>query len=124
MTEHTAQIISDSIAGTALIELRNALIQQAIHYTQIRLQWRNISVDQRLEMNGRRTKAHNAFIDCCNILSRNMSKIGENINWREDLGTERRYIGDLACWIYAFENPNDICVETVRELALKAISAR
>jgi hypothetical protein len=49
-----------------------------------------------------RTAAHNAFIDSCNILSRQMAKSEESTAWRGTLGTDRREIGDFACFIALF----------------------
>ncbi|MGC8624401.1 MAG: hypothetical protein ACP5VQ_03945 [Phycisphaerae bacterium] len=49
-----------------------------------------------------RNCAHNAFIDACNILARNMAKVGEDATWRQTLGDERKTIGDLACYIHCF----------------------
>jgi len=46
-----------------------------------------------------RTIAHDIFIDCCNIFSRNMAKNGEDVSWRNKLGDNRQTIGDFACFV-------------------------
>jgi len=46
-----------------------------------------------------KTVSHDAFIDSCNILSRNMAKAGEDNSWREVLGDNRKEIGDFACYL-------------------------
>jgi len=53
-------------------------------------------------MDQRRTLAHNAFIDACNIMSRNMGKNDEDNSWRAALGEDRKVIGDFACYIHCF----------------------
>jgi len=53
-------------------------------------------------MDRARTAAHNLFIDTCNVMSRNMAKAGESIEWRANLGTDRKEIGDFACFIVLF----------------------
>jgi len=52
-------------------------------------------------MEAGRTAAHNALIDACNIMSRNMCETDEGIEWRRELGDERKRIGDFACWLHA-----------------------
>ena len=51
-------------------------------------------------MDPERTRAHNALIDCCNILSRNMRTAGEDNSWRVALGDDRKAIGDFACLLH------------------------
>ena len=58
--------------------------------------------EQRREMEQDRTTAHNAFIDACNILNRQMAKSGESPHWRELLGADRKEIGDFACFVVLF----------------------
>ena len=60
------------------------------------------SLDQRKEMDQRRTLAHNSFIDACNIKSRNMGQNDEDNSWRAELGDDRKIIGDFACHIHCF----------------------
>ena len=90
------------IGSTALAELRLDLECAAIEYSNIRVQWRLALPEQRIEMDRPRTDAHNLFIDACNVLSRNMAKNGESIEWRANLGTDRKDIGDFACFIALF----------------------
>ena len=90
------------IGSTALAELRLDLERAAIEYSNIRVQWRLALPEQRSAMDRARTAAHNLFIDACNVLSRNMAKNGESIEWRATLGTDRKEIGDFACFIVLF----------------------
>ena len=102
MTYTTAVDCWKQIEASKLTALRLELIRAAIHYSAQRVQWRLVSPESRLEMSPARTAAHNAFIDVCNILSRNMLKSGEYNQWRNTLGTDRKDIGDFACYIVLF----------------------
>lgn len=90
------------IGDSQLTELRLELVRAAISYSTHRVQWKLAGPEQRLEMSPARTAAHNAFIDACNILSRNMANAGESNEWRSLLGDNRKEIGDFACFIVLF----------------------
>jgi len=92
--------IFEEISDTTCIELKNELINLAIRYSRIRVDWKLSDTRQRLEMEDSRSRCHDAFIDSCNILSRNMEKSGEYTKWREKLGNDRKVIGDFACYIH------------------------
>jgi len=47
-----------------------------------------------------RTIVHNAFIDCINILARNMGAADEDAEWHGMLKSDRHEIGKFACWVY------------------------
>ena len=57
------------------------------------------SAEARAELETARSSAHDAFIDACNILSRNMAARGESVEWRQELGDDRKRIDDFACWL-------------------------
>lgn len=99
MNYNDASNIYSAFKGTSLLKLKSNLIKSAIRYSHLRVEWRLIDLEARKNMNQERTFAHNAFIDSCNILSREMSKIGENNKWRLLLGNERETIGDFACYL-------------------------
>ena len=96
-----ARKIRAGIDETILEGLRRALYRKALDYAHIRATWAFLSDGERLEKDRGRTLAHNAFIDACNILSRNMAKAGEDNAWRTLLTDERKTIGDFACWLHA-----------------------
>lgn len=77
------------------------LIKKAFRYARIRADWALMDTEQKQTRDLERTAAHNAFIDACNILSRNMAGQGLDIKWREQLGYDRKVIGDFACYIHA-----------------------
>jgi len=82
--------------------LRSELFKKGLEYARIRAHWMVASSEQRKEMDQRRTLAHNAFIDACNIMSRNMGINNEDNSWRAELGDDRKIIGDFACYIHCF----------------------
>ncbi len=102
----TARICFETIREADLPQklqpLRRDFYNKAVDYALIRAQWQLSSREQRIDMDQRRRLAHNAFIDACNILSRNMGAEGEDNSWRADLGDDRKIIGDFACYIHCF----------------------
>lgn len=77
------------------------LIKNAVRYAHLRVDWYLADLTNRFEIDVERTRAHNAFIDSCNILSRNMQLSNEDISWRALIGNDRKQIGDFACFIHA-----------------------
>jgi hypothetical protein len=95
----SARAIFDHLNSTTLGGLRDQALKAAVRYAHMRADWYSMSLEQRKEADRTRTAAHDAFIDSLNILSRNMAKAGEDVQWRADLGSDRKTIGDLACYI-------------------------
>lgn len=81
--------------------LVQTLIKNAIRYSRLRVDWFLSDFEGQTELDDERTYAHNAFIDSCNILSRNMQLSGEDYTWRAAIGKDRKQIGDFACLIHA-----------------------
>lgn len=77
----------------------NSMINRACRYASIRCDWEFMSREERMEADPGRTSAHNAFIDSLNILSRLIKSDGIETPWREQLGEERKRIGDFACFV-------------------------
>lgn len=102
LTYETAKHCYGLILESEQTALRRELFQKALEYSRIRAQWMVMTIDQKKEMDQRRTLAHNSFIDACNIMSRNMGKNDEDNSWRADLGDDRKIIGDFACYIHCF----------------------
>lgn len=92
----------EAIRATQHESLRHDLIRAAVNYAHYRAEWFLAEPEQRREMEQDRTTAHNAFIDACNILNRQMAKSGESPHWRELLGADRKEIGDFACFVVLF----------------------
>lgn len=100
MNYKTAEIILKQIVTTKLEDLKNNLIQKAVKYARLRVDYQLTPVDSRNEIGSLRTIAHNAFIDSCNILSRDMADNDEDVTWRKMLGDDRKIIGDFACYLH------------------------
>lgn len=96
------EAIRDAELPVKLLPLRRDLYLKVIEYAHIRAQWQLAPREQRMEMDQRRTLAHNAFIDSCNIMSRNMGAEGEDNSWRVELRDDRKLIVDFACYIHCF----------------------
>lgn len=78
-------------------ELRRDVLERAFRYTEYRFQWGLYLPEERAENDGRRTSAHNAFMDAVNIYVRYMNGIRGTA--LEGMGPDRRENGDLACRI-------------------------
>ncbi|MCA1789595.1 MAG: hypothetical protein LC667_07000 [Thioalkalivibrio sp.] len=95
-----AEEIYEAIQETQFTSLADALVTAGVRYARIRTDYKLATVEKRGEMEDTRTRSHTAFIDCCNILSRNMAKAGENNAWRNKLGDDRKLLGDFACHLH------------------------
>lgn len=101
MTHENARNVLEAIERSQLGDLRQQMLEAAVRYAGLRAAWALAAPDARTAMDADRTAAHNAFIDSCNIMSRNMAKHGEDNRWRAALGDDRKTIGDLACHLHA-----------------------
>lgn len=86
--------------STKLTDLKTDLIEAAIRYARIRVDWLIADAEKQRSTSEDRTAAHNAFIAACDILGRNMDKNGEDGSWRAELGQDRQRIGDFACYLH------------------------
>ena len=77
----------------------NDCIGKAFEYAYVRNRWELMSREERMEIDSSRTAMHNGFITSLNILARIAGNEGVDNSWREDLGEERKRIGDFACFI-------------------------
>ena len=98
----TANSAYQSILTSHLGDVRKTLFKAAVRYATIRGEWHFLSREEREETDTERTAAHNHFIDCCNILSRQQALQNEDTTWRTDITTERKMIGDFACYLSCF----------------------
>lgn len=108
--EEALQIYNDMAAGIAqcrsaneqetaiLEEIVQDFFQRACSYAEIRAQWSFWSRERRQQEDAGRTGKHNVFIDSLNILCRLLNKEGIETPWREQLGDQRKRIGDFACF--------------------------
>ena len=101
MDPRRAEQLLQAIETSSLEELRRALLKAAVRYAHMRAEWQLAPAAERAAMDLSRGKAHDALIDACNILSRNMATRNEDVAWRAALGNERKEIGDFACHLHA-----------------------
>lgn len=93
--------INAATRGDQVLEdLKQELVAKAVAYARLRTDWALAEPVERKGMDGVRTAAHNAFIDACDILSRNLGGRGRENSWRERLGDDRKEIGDFACLVH------------------------
>jgi hypothetical protein len=92
--------IAYEIGKSGLAEKRRELFCKAVEYAQVRVEWQLSAPDERLKMEERRRSVHNAFIEACDAMCRNMQAEGEDVSWKAELGNDRKEIGDLACYIH------------------------
>jgi len=102
MIENDFRICFQAIESSKLAELSSSLFRSAVRYAHIRAEWHFMTAEEKLEEDEERTRAHNAFIDKCNILSRNQQTVGEDGAWRQLIGNDRLIIGDFACYIHCW----------------------
>jgi len=102
MNEQFFLPLFQAVDSTSLKKLRDNFYKLAIRYAVVRAQWNFISVEEKIDSNDERTRLHNTLIDSLNILSRNMLKAGETVEWRIALGDNRKVIGDFACYVVAW----------------------
>ncbi len=83
------------------LTLWQQLIEDGVFYARLRTDWKLADIQQRMAMDETRTQAHDAFIASCDILARYLRTLDRDIGWRQDLGVDRKEIGDFACYIHA-----------------------
>lgn len=63
-------LIYQGIEAAGDDELKRELYRRAVNYATIRAEWYFLTPAERIENDPKRSAAHNAFIDACNILIR------------------------------------------------------
>ena len=92
----------NDIQDSKLTDLKKMLYKAVYRYASIRTEWQFMNSAEQAESDLGRTAAHNHFIDCCNILSRQQATAGEDNQWRSEIGMERKLLGDFACYVNCF----------------------
>ncbi len=77
----------------------NDCLKRAADYTKIRNDWERMSREEKMDADEGRTMTHDRFITSLNILSRIAAMEDIDNSWRDELGEERKRIGDFACFI-------------------------
>jgi hypothetical protein len=92
--------IAYAVGRSRLADLRMQLFRKAVDYANIRVEWQLSDQDGKVLMDPVRTKAHDAFIEICDVMGQAMAGEGEDVAWRDDLGGDRKEIGDFACYVH------------------------
>jgi hypothetical protein len=95
-----AMEIWGQIKATTLTDLKQDLIDAAVRYARLRVDWLLADPEKQASIGSDRAACHNALISTCDILGRNMARNGEDASWRETLGADRQRIGDFACFLH------------------------
>lgn len=80
-------------------ELWDDFVQRCFKYTLVRCKWEFMDYQERIDADPSRTRMHDTVIDSIEILARLAKKEGMDISWRDDLGNERKRLGDFACFV-------------------------
>lgn len=102
MTIEKSKTIFEKINTTKLTSLKTELFECAMRYANTRAEWYLMNDEEKRNADELRTATHNALIDACNILSREMIKANEDASWKLGLGKDRKEIGDFAGYVHCF----------------------
>ena len=80
-------------------ELWDDFVQRCFKYTLVRCKWEFMDYQERIDADPSRTRMHDTVIDSIEILARLANKEGMDTTWRDDLGNERKRLGDFACFV-------------------------
>ena len=83
----------------AKTELWDDFIIRSYKYTLVRCKWEFMEYQERIDADPGRTRMHDTVIDSIEILARLAAKEGMDTSWRDDLGGERKRMGDFACFV-------------------------
>ena len=83
----------------AKTELWDDFIIRSYKYTLVRCKWEFMEYQERIDADPGRTRMHDTVIDSIEILARLAAKEGMDTSWRDDLGGERKRLGDFACFV-------------------------
>ena len=100
MDWNTSKTIYEQLQTCANDDLKEHFVSLAVRYARLRVDWLLSEGEARSRLDESRTAAHNALISAVNALSRNMDQDGLDISWRKTLGSDRRVIGDFACYLH------------------------
>jgi len=89
-----------AIRNTKASEEFATVEEVAIRYAGARVEYLRAESEQKRWLGPDRAATHNQFISACDILSRRMRELNEDVSWRSVLGNDRRRLGDFACMIH------------------------
>ncbi len=81
------------------INFYNDFLKKAFDYAYIRACWEIKSNQEKMDDDNYRTACHNQVITALNVLSRLANQEGIDTYWRDELGDDRKRIGDFTCFV-------------------------
>lgn len=93
------QILEEAGRDADALVLYGELYAAAVKYAQSRAHWPLWDREEKQEEDRTRTSRHDHVIDSFNILARYLKKQGKDVSWHDTLGSDRKRIGDLACYL-------------------------
>lgn len=99
MDEIYEKMLNEIETDSEARELYTELVKKANAYAQIRSNWCFLSTKEKQDTDEKRTMTHDSLIVKFNQLARYLKQIGKMADWRDDLGEERKRIGDMGCYI-------------------------
>ncbi len=93
-------IVNQEIADGREFQRLFAILQgRAVEYAGYRAKWLVMSQHEKMEIDETRSRHHDLFIKAKNDLVKYMYNNKMNIDWDDELGEERKRIGDFACYM-------------------------
>ncbi|MBR6308589.1 MAG: hypothetical protein IKR39_08275 [Lachnospiraceae bacterium] len=77
----------------------NDFLKRAAKYTNVRNEWEHLTLEEKVATDHSRSCVHDGFIMSVNVLARLAEEEGLDTSWREDLGSDRKRIGDFGCFV-------------------------
>lgn len=93
-------------ADKELITLYTDMITKAIDYAGVRSEWLLLTPEEKKLNKEQRDLLHDTFIITLNALDEAMKNRKITTSWREHLGSDRKRIGDFACYLALFYSLN------------------
>ena len=81
------------------VDDNDLFLKKAAEYTYIRNKWEFMSREEKLEADQGRSLTHDSFMTSLKILARIAAKENIDNSWYDELGEERKRIGDFACFV-------------------------
>lgn len=100
MTYDNANDLFDTLSESTQRPQVGEVMQLAILYARARVDHLIAAPETQNELAAKRSAVHNALIAACDALAAAMAAAHEDTLWRETLGTDRKDIGDFACFVH------------------------
>jgi hypothetical protein len=93
-------------ADKELVTLYTDMVTKAVDYAGVRSEWLLLSPEEKKYNKEQRELLHDTFIVTLNTLEEAMITRKISTVWRDRLGSDRKRIGDFACYIALFYGLN------------------